>query len=54
MLCICTGHTREEIRKMTEEGQYVSLADFQNDTFVGTGCGQCLAELEKLILSANS
>lgn len=48
MLCLCMGHTRDEIKGMIIEGDFSSLAEFQEETFIGTGCGHCLSEVENL------
>lgn len=48
MLCICMGYTREEIENMIIDGNYLTISDFQDETFIGAGCGKCLQEVEKL------
>lgn len=42
------GLTHEEIEKMINEGEYKLATDFQEDTFVGTGCGRCLVVVDDI------
>ena len=42
MLCFCLGFTYDEVEKIILEGDYPTIAAFQNDTFIGEGCGRCL------------
>ena len=48
MLCICMGHTHEEVERMMKEGNYKTLDEFREDTFVGMGCGGCLPVLDEM------
>ncbi len=48
MLCLCMGYSHEEIEKMIREGDFSSVSDFQNETFVGTGCGRCLPVVDEI------
>lgn len=48
MLCFCMGFTHEEIERMIAEGDYMTVAHFQDDTLIGTGCGRCLSVIDDL------
>ena len=48
MLCFCMGYTHDEVEKLILEGGYLTVADFQDDTFVGTGCGRCLPMVDDI------
>ena len=51
MLCLCMGHTREDVKEIILEGDFSNLAELQEETFIGTGCGHCLPEVDKLFHS---
>lgn len=53
MLCFCMGFTHDEIEEMIINGDYLTLADFQDDTFIGTGCGRCLPVVDELFAKKN-
>ncbi len=48
MLCTCIGHSEDEIKEMITENSYSSFDEFQDETFIGTGCGHCLDDVLKI------
>ena len=48
MNCNCLNHTKDEIQNLISENRYSSFEEFQNVTFIGTLCGNCLAEVDQL------
>ncbi|MGD2034610.1 MAG: (2Fe-2S)-binding protein [Bacteroidales bacterium] len=48
MLCNCISHSEEEIEAMIIEGNYSDFNQFLEDTFIGSACGHCIGEVEKL------
>jgi len=53
MLCHCMGFTHEEIERMIIDSDYLTVTDFQNDTFIGIGCGRCLPVVDDLFAKKN-
>jgi NAD(P)H-nitrite reductase large subunit len=47
------GFTHEEIERMIIDGDYMTVTDFQDDTFIGTGCGRCLPIVYDLFANKN-
>jgi bacterioferritin-associated ferredoxin len=47
------GFTHEEIESMILNGDYDAVSDFQEETFVGTGCGRCQSLVDDMFARKN-